>query len=89
MSENVTVFGDIADKFDALVAYDEKALDEWVEESGYSLGSMVTASTLMAFMTFAKGFVDVLAKPYVAATISELVDRVLSGAFRTVASKAA
>lgn len=59
MSENVTAFGDIADKFDALVAYDEKLLDEWVEESGYSLGSMVTASTLMAFMTFAKGFVDV------------------------------
>ena len=27
MAENVTVFGDIADKFDALVAYDEKLLD--------------------------------------------------------------
>lgn len=59
MAENITVFGDVADKFDALVAYDEKALDEWVEESGYSLGSMVTASTLMALMTFSKGFVDV------------------------------
>lgn len=59
MAENVTVFGDIADKFDALVAYDEKALDAYVEESGYSLGSMAMASTAMAFMTFAKGFVDV------------------------------
>lgn len=58
MTENVTVFGDIADKFDALVAYDEKGLDNWVEEGGYSLGRMVAASTLNAFMTFAKGFVD-------------------------------
>jgi hypothetical protein len=46
MSGNVTVFGDIADKFDALVAYDEELLDNWVEEGGYSLGSMVAASTL-------------------------------------------
>jgi hypothetical protein len=59
MGENVTVFGDVADKFDALVAYDEKALDGWVEEGGYSLTRMVTASSAMAFMTFAKGFVDV------------------------------
>jgi LysM repeat protein len=58
-SGNVTYFGDVADRFDALVAYDEKLLDNWVEESGYSLGSMVVASTAMAFKTFAKGFVDV------------------------------
>lgn len=59
MGENVTYFGDVADKFDALVAYDEKALDSWVESEGYSTSSMVFASTAMAFMTFAKGFVDV------------------------------
>ncbi len=55
---NVTVFGDVSDKFDALVAYNEKLLDNWVAEEGYSTGSMVAASTAMAFMTFAKGFVD-------------------------------
>jgi LysM repeat protein len=59
MAENVTIFGDIADKFDALVAYDEKLLDQYVEEQGYSIGSMALASTAMAFMTFSKGFVDV------------------------------
>lgn len=59
MAENVTYFGELADKFDALVAYDEKLLDNYVEGEGYSLSSMVFASTAMAFMTFAKGFVDV------------------------------
>lgn len=59
MGENVTYFGDLADRFDALVAYDEKLLDKWVEEEGYSTSSMVLASTAMAFMTFAKGFTDV------------------------------
>ncbi len=58
-SENVTVLGEYADKFDALVAYDEKELDNWVEGEGYSLKSMVLASTAKAFMTFSKGFVDV------------------------------
>ena len=57
--ENVTVFGDIADKFDALVAYDEKLLDNWVETEGYSLESMAVASGAKALMSFAKGFVDV------------------------------
>ncbi|HYJ89739.1 MAG TPA: LysM peptidoglycan-binding domain-containing protein [Pyrinomonadaceae bacterium] len=59
MGENVTVFGDVADRFDSLVAYDEKLLDGYVEGEGYSVKSMVFASTAMAFMTFAKGFVDV------------------------------
>lgn len=59
MAHNLTIFGDIADNFDALVAYDEKLLDNWVEGEGYSLTSMVAASTAKAFMTFAKGFVDV------------------------------
>ena len=45
MGENVTYFGDVADKFDALVAYDEKELDSWVESEGYSVKSMVFAST--------------------------------------------
>src|SRR5208282_6214085 len=58
MGENVTVFGELADKYDALVAFDEKALDNYVDSSGYSLGSMVLASSAMAFMQFAKTFTD-------------------------------
>lgn len=53
----MTVFGDIADNFDALVAYDEKLLDNWVDEGGYTPGSMVLTSTAKAFMTIATGFV--------------------------------
>jgi hypothetical protein len=59
MGENVTFFGDLADKYDALVAYDEKLLDQYVEESGYSLTAMALASTTIAFMEFAKGFTDI------------------------------
>ena len=54
MAENVTFFGDVADSFDALVAYDEKQLDSYVEAHGYSLGSMALASTTIAFMRFAQ-----------------------------------
>jgi len=56
---NVTVFGDIADQYDALVAYDEKALDKWVESEGYSTSSMVLASTALAFVKFAQTFTDI------------------------------
>ena len=56
---NVTVFGDVADKYDALVAYDEKALDHWVESEGYSTSSMVLASTALAFIRFAQTFTDI------------------------------
>lgn len=59
MAGNVTVFGDWADKYDALVAYDEKILDNYVEEQGYSLGSMVLASTAIAFMKFSTTFTDI------------------------------
>ncbi len=59
MAENVTVFGDVADSFDALVAYDEKQLDSYVEAHGYSLGSMALASTTIAFMRFAQTFTDI------------------------------
>jgi LysM repeat protein len=59
MGENVTVFGRLADQYDALVTYDEKLLDDYVEESGYSLKSMALASTAMAFMQFAKTFTDI------------------------------
>jgi hypothetical protein len=58
MSENVTVFGDLADKYDALVVHDEKLLDAAVEREGYSLGSMVIASGLIALMKFAQVMVD-------------------------------
>lgn len=59
MGENVSYFGEVADKYDALVAYDEKLLDGYVEEHGYSLGSMALASTAIAFMQFAKTFTDI------------------------------
>jgi hypothetical protein len=58
VSENVTVFGDLADKYDALVVHDERLLDSYVEQSGYSLSSMVLASTAIAFMHFAQTFTD-------------------------------
>src|SRR5215475_9062126 len=56
--DNVSFFGDIADSFDALVAYDEHLLDGYVEDQGYSLGSMVLASSAHAFMRFAQTFTD-------------------------------
>lgn len=59
MSENVTVFGDVADRYDNLVAYNEKQLDYWVAESGYSTWAMALASTALAFEGFAKNFVDI------------------------------
>ncbi len=58
MAENVTVFGDLADKFDAMVAYDEGLLDGYVEDSGYSLGSMILASTAISLMRFSQSFLD-------------------------------
>jgi LysM repeat protein len=58
MGENVTYFGELADRYDVLVKYDEKILDNYVEESGYSLGSMVLASTALAFMKFSQTFTD-------------------------------
>jgi hypothetical protein len=35
-------------------------LDSWVENSGYSIGSMATASTTKAVMALGAGFVDLL-----------------------------
>jgi LysM repeat protein len=58
MGENVTFFGDLADDYDALVASDEKLLDNYVEDSGYSLTSMVVASSAISVMRFAKWFTD-------------------------------
>jgi nucleoid-associated protein YgaU len=59
MSQNVTIFGDIADRYDHLVAYNEKMLGDWVEETGYSTWAMGLASTGIAFEQFAKSFVDI------------------------------
>ena len=41
------------------MANDEHLLDNYVEEHGYSLGSMALASTTIAFMRFAKTFTDI------------------------------
>jgi LysM repeat protein len=59
MGQNVTVLGDLADSYDALVAHDEKLLDYYVEDHGYSLGSMVLASSAISVMRFAKWFTDI------------------------------
>jgi hypothetical protein len=58
MAENLTFFGDLADDFDALVVADEKLLDNYVEGEGYSLSSMMLASSAIAFMQFARTFTD-------------------------------
>ncbi len=57
-SGNVTVVGDWADAYDAQVRWDANSLDGWVEESGFSVTSMVIASTAGALMTFSQSFVD-------------------------------
>ncbi len=59
MADNVTIFGDLADSFDAVVAYDERHLDQYVEHRGYSLGSMVRASTVKALLQFSQSMVDI------------------------------
>lgn len=68
--QNVTFLGDIADSYDELVAYDEKALDHWVDDlieanDGSEWGSfkmyagMGAAAGVSALMKFSQGFVDV------------------------------
>lgn len=56
--QNLTPFGDIADRYDMLVVYDEKLLSDWVESQQYSTGSMVLASTALALTQFAQSFTD-------------------------------
>jgi LysM repeat protein len=71
MGQNVTVFGDIADSYDELVAYNEKGLDRWVDDlieqrdgdpsswnSFKMYAGMVAASGLISVQKFAGGFVD-------------------------------
>ena len=53
-------FTEVADWFEKNKNESEQVLDQWVENSGYSTGAMVTASTTKAFMTFGAGFVDLL-----------------------------
>lgn len=53
-------FTDIVDWFEKNRGESEKVLDKWVEDSGYSTGSMATAATTKAFMTVGAGFVDLL-----------------------------
>lgn len=54
------VFTEVADWFEKNRSESEEILDQWVEDSNYSVGSMVAASTTKAFMTFGAGFVDIL-----------------------------
>jgi hypothetical protein len=60
MGQNVTFLGDVADDFDKSEAKSEAVLDVWVENRGYSTGSMVAASAAVAFMRFSATFVDIL-----------------------------
>lgn len=53
-------FTEMADWFERNRNESEQVLDRLVEDSGYSTGAMVTASTTKAFMTFGAGFVDLL-----------------------------
>jgi len=60
MSENVTFFGDYADDFDDQLSQAERFLDAYVEKEKYSTRSMLTASSIVAFMRFGQSFVDLL-----------------------------
>ncbi|MEJ8294045.1 hypothetical protein WKI45_14545 [Delftia tsuruhatensis] len=54
------VFTDAADWFDRQRQESDQILDQWVENSQYSVSSMVGASATKALMTFGGGFVDLL-----------------------------
>src|ERR1700722_9557550 len=56
---NVSVFGDFADRYDALVAYDERIFSDWVQQEGYTTSSMILASAALAPMQFAQSFTDI------------------------------
>jgi len=60
MGNNVTFLGDVADDFDEQVKQSQAELDSWVERSGYSTGSMMAASTVIAFIRLGQTFVDTL-----------------------------
>ncbi len=51
---------DAAEWFERQRTESNGALDSWVENSRYSIGSMVAASATKAVMTFGAGFVDLL-----------------------------
>lgn len=51
---------DVAEWFEQKRNESNGILDSWVENSGYSTGSMVTASAAKAVMSFGAGFVDLL-----------------------------
>jgi hypothetical protein len=51
---------DVAEWFDRQRSESDSILDSWVENSKYSISSMVGASVTKAFMTFGGGFVDLL-----------------------------
>lgn len=53
-------FTEVADWFERNRAQSDEILDQWVEETNYSTGAMVVASTTKALTTFGAGFVDLL-----------------------------
>ncbi len=53
-------FTDVADWFENKRSQTDSILDQWVEDSGYSTGTIIVASTTKAFTTFGAGFVDLL-----------------------------
>ena len=53
-------FTDVADWFESKRFQTDSILDQWVEDSGYSTGTIIVASTTKAFTTFGAGFVDLL-----------------------------
>lgn len=60
MGENVTFLGGFADDFDSQLKQAENILNDYVESHRYSVGSMLVASTTIAFMRFGQSFADLL-----------------------------
>ncbi len=53
-------FTEVADWFERKRSQSDNILDKWVEDSNYSQGVMIIASTTKGFTTFGAGFVDLL-----------------------------
>ncbi|MCI0378801.1 MAG: hypothetical protein L0215_14430 [Gemmataceae bacterium] len=57
---SLTIFGELADRYDAQVEEAIEALDSWVESTDYNWVAAGTAAGAQAFMRFSQSFVDVL-----------------------------
>jgi len=60
MGDNITLFGDVADDYDALFSERKHELEQWVELEGYSDGSVLLASSVFALFSFSQSMIDTL-----------------------------